>query len=169
MNKIAIVALAAATFLAGLAPANAFPTSPPNAPAATSSDVHAVQYRDDDRRIWRNDRRDNRQHWRDDRRDDRRNWRDDRRDDRFGWHRGHRGYRDYRPGYRRHTDGYWYPLAALGLGTVIVTRPSRPVTNAGVNPRHVAWCTNQYRSYRSYDNTFQPVGGPRQQCLSPYF
>lgn len=33
---------------------------------------------------------------------------------------------------------------------------------------HVAWCANQYRSYRTSDNTFQPYQGPRQQCVSPY-
>ncbi|MGO8141000.1 BA14K family protein, partial [Rhizobium leguminosarum] len=33
---------------------------------------------------------------------------------------------------------------------------------------HVAWCANRYRSYRAYDNTFQPYNCPRQQCYSPY-
>ncbi|MGH6763055.1 MAG: BA14K family protein [Phyllobacterium sp.] len=33
---------------------------------------------------------------------------------------------------------------------------------------HVQWCYNRYRSYRAYDNTFQPYGGPRQYCYSPY-
>lgn len=37
-----------------------------------------------------------------------------------------------------------------------------------VSSAHVQWCYNRYRSYRAWDNTFQPYGGPRQQCYSPY-
>jgi hypothetical protein len=33
---------------------------------------------------------------------------------------------------------------------------------------HVRWCYNRYRSYRAWDNTFQPYNGQRQQCYSPY-
>ncbi|MBN9274986.1 MAG: BA14K family protein, partial [Mesorhizobium sp.] len=33
---------------------------------------------------------------------------------------------------------------------------------------HVRWCYDRYRSYRAWDNTFQPYNGPRQQCWSPY-
>ncbi|MFD2258907.1 BA14K family protein [Chelativorans composti] len=31
------------------------------------------------------------------------------------------------------------------------------------------WCAQRYRSYRAYDNTFQPYNGPRRPCRSPYF
>ena len=33
---------------------------------------------------------------------------------------------------------------------------------------HTRWCYARYRSYRAYDNTFQPYVGPRQPCISPY-
>jgi len=33
---------------------------------------------------------------------------------------------------------------------------------------HVTWCYERYRSYRAYDNTYQPYHGPRRQCISPY-
>jgi hypothetical protein len=33
---------------------------------------------------------------------------------------------------------------------------------------HEAWCYARYRSYRAYDNTFQPYYGPRRQCIGPY-
>ncbi|MBN9548288.1 MAG: BA14K family protein [Alphaproteobacteria bacterium] len=33
---------------------------------------------------------------------------------------------------------------------------------------HVRWCYDRYRSYRAWDNTFQPNYGPRKQCWSPY-
>ncbi|AUX75207.1 MULTISPECIES: BA14K family protein [Sinorhizobium] len=34
---------------------------------------------------------------------------------------------------------------------------------------HARWCYARYRSYRAYDNTFQPYYGPRQACVSPYY
>lgn len=33
---------------------------------------------------------------------------------------------------------------------------------------HVQWCYDRYRSYRAWDNSFQPYNGPRRQCWSPY-
>ncbi|EEY07123.1 predicted protein [Brucella pinnipedialis M163/99/10] len=42
-----------------------------------------------------------------------------------------------------------------------------PRAYRGGNP-HVRWCYNRYRSYRAYDNTYQPNYGPRRQCYSPY-
>ena len=32
---------------------------------------------------------------------------------------------------------------------------------------HTRWCYARYRSYRAYDNTFQPYYGPRRACVSP--
>ena len=34
---------------------------------------------------------------------------------------------------------------------------------------HVGWCYRRYRSYREYDNTFQPYHGRRRECVSPYY
>ncbi|MGH6762958.1 MAG: BA14K family protein [Phyllobacterium sp.] len=88
-----------------------------------------------------------------------------------GYWNGHRGHSNYRRGYRRHNDGWWYPLAAFAAGAVIggaiTSQPSVAPAPAYGN-RHVNWCANKYRSYRAYDNTFQPYNGPRQQCYSPY-
>lgn len=36
-----------------------------------------------------------------------------------GYYHGYQGYRDRRPGYRRHSDGLWYPAAAFALGAII--------------------------------------------------
>lgn len=93
------------------------------------------------------------------------------RGNRHGYYRGYRGYPYYREGYRRYDDGYWYPLAAFTAGALIGGAiASQPrYYNGGVNPRHFDWCAARYRSYRAYDNTFQPYYGPRQQCLSPYY
>ncbi|WP_105418699.1 BA14K family protein [Neorhizobium sp. T25_27] len=95
-----------------------------------------------------------------------------------GWYGGHRGYRDYRPGYRRH-NGYWFPLAAFGAGALIggaiasQPRYAEPAPAYGggddINPRHYEWCADRYRSYDAYSNSFQPNYGRRQTCYSPYF
>ena len=97
----------------------------------------------------------------------------DRNRNRHGWHNGHRGSRHHRRGYRRHSDGWWYPMAAFGAGAIIggaiANSNNNRVHDAGINPRHFQWCYSRYRSYRSWDNTFQPNHGPRRQCYSPYF
>ena len=86
-----------------------------------------------------------------------------------GYWNGHNGYRYYRDGYRRHSDGWWYPLAAFAAGAVIGGAvANQPTVAPAYGSRHVNWCANKYRSYRAYDNTFQPYNGPRQQCYSPY-
>ncbi len=77
-----------------------------------------------------------------------RNWRDPPR---------YRHYRYDRPPPRRWRDDRGYR-----------PRHYRPAPRyRGGNP-HVRWCFNRYRSYRAYDNTFQPNYGPRRQCYSPY-
>lgn len=104
----------------------------------------------------------------------------------YYYYNGHRGYREYRRGYRRHND-FWFPAGAFIAGALIggaladpgpryVDRP-RYVERRYYEPRrvyrragssHVEWCYDRYRSYREWDNTYQPYGGPRQQCYSPY-
>jgi len=131
----------------------------------------ASERRDERRRV----ERDRREDWRDDQRearDDRRDRREYRRDDddRDGYYRGYRGYRDYRPGYKRHGD-FWYPAAAFVAGALITgaianSQPREVIRDTG--DAHAEWCANRYRSYRAYDDTFQPYNGPRQQCISPY-
>lgn len=34
--------------------------------------------------------------------------------------------------------------------------------------QHVGWCASRFKTYNSYDNTYQPYSGPRKQCWSPY-
>jgi hypothetical protein len=164
-KKIAVAAVSAVMLAGSLGSAQALPLpAVPNAPAA--SDVTNVQYYRDygPRRGW-------------DRDGPRRGWDRDR--PRRGWYGGHRGYRDYRRGYRRHNDGFWYPLAAFGAGALIggaIASQPRYVEPApvyrgggGLNPRHYEWCAGRYRSYDAYSNSFQPYNGPRQTCHSPYY
>ncbi len=92
------------------------------------------------------------------------------------YYNGHRGYRYHRPGWRSY-DGWWFPPAAFITGAIVggalaqpapVYRQPAPVYRQSPGSAHVRWCYDRYRSYRAYDNTFQPYTGPRQQCYSPY-
>lgn len=100
-------------------------------------------------------------------RDGRRYWRYD---GRRNWHRGDDWYRYRRP---------WRsgPSFGLYLGVPVFPGPyyepyynyrPRPIYRRPVNS-HVSWCYQRYRSYRAYDNSFQPYYGPRRQCRSPYW
>jgi hypothetical protein len=82
---------------------------------------------------------------------------------------GHRGFRDYRPGFRRYND-FWFPSSAFIAGAIIGGAINQPryVQPSRSGNAHVRWCYDRYRSYRAYDNSFQPYNGPRQQCYSPY-
>ncbi|MEO3385824.1 BA14K family protein [Mesorhizobium sp. CAU 1741] len=146
------------------APAVAMPVAKP-APAWSDASPLLVQHDrySQDRNLRRGwpPRRDN---WAD---NDRR-WRGDGPQVRH-W-RGHRGYRDYRPGYRRH-DGFWFPPAAFIAGAIIggaIAGQEPPVRYRPRGGAHEEWCYNRYRSYRASDNTFQPYNGGRRQCNSPY-
>jgi hypothetical protein len=164
-RKIAVAAVSAMVVAGSLGTAQALPLpAAPSAPAV--SDVTNVQYY---------------RHYG----GPRRGWDGPRRGyygggPRRGWYGGYRGYHGYRDGYRRHNDGYWYPLAAFGAGAIIggaiaapryVEPAPAPVyrSSGGLNPRHYEYCAGRYRSYDSYSNTFQPYNGPRQQCYSPYY
>ncbi|MFC7065543.1 BA14K family protein [Brucella rhizosphaerae] len=86
-------------------------------------------------------------------------YRGDRRDWRRPAPRYRDGYRHYRPHYRPH----WGPPPVYRHPPRYRSAPMYRGGNA-----HVRWCYNRYRSYRAYDNTFQPNYGPRRQCYSPY-
>ena len=158
-TSIGIGALALALTATSVTPsfAGPFPAAPS---VASTSEVTQVQFQafgDRDGR-WDRDRRDRRDRW------------DRRADSRHEW-RGHRGYRDSRPGYRRHSDGYWYPLAAFGAAAIIgsaIANGNKTTRTVTVYDRAAEWCSNRYRSYRASDNTYQPLSGPRVQCDSPY-
>ncbi|WP_137933282.1 BA14K family protein [Mesorhizobium comanense] len=105
--------------------------------------------------------------------------------DRGNWNRGNWNRGDYRRwGHRHYRGGYDDGAAAvlglglgLGLGAMYnnynnydyyAPAPRRYYRAGRLSNAHVQWCYNRYRSYRAYDNTFQPYNGPRQQCYSPY-
>jgi hypothetical protein len=89
--------------------------------------------------------------------------------------RHHRHHRDF--------DGGDAAILGLGLGLGLGSlaynpyyydpypryyQPRRIYRTERLSSAHVRWCYNRYRSYRAWDNTFQPYYGPRRQCLSPY-
>lgn len=167
LSALCATAMTASFALSGALPANAAPTYVPKV-AAEQSDVVKV-----DSHRWK------KRHggWDGPRRGDRR-WKGSRHWDgpryayRKGWHNGHRGYR-----YRRHWDdryynGFWFPAGAFIAGAIIggaiANSNDGYYRRGGGGSAHVEWCYNRYRSYRAYDNTFQPYNGPRRQCYSPY-
>ena len=83
--------------------------------------------------------------------------------------KGYKGSRHHRDGWRRNNNGWWYPLAAFGLGAAIGSQLNQPrVVVRGSGSAHVDWCYARYRSYRAWDNTYQPYNAPRRECYSPY-
>lgn len=107
-----------------------------------------------------------------------------------GLYNGFKGYRHHRPGFQRHSDGWWYPEAAFknirpappvharpplsnhidqprpGPNRPLVQRPAPP--RAALSDRHIRWCSQQYRSYRPSDNSFAVRRGERRSCISPF-
>ncbi|OQM77408.1 BA14K family protein [Manganibacter manganicus] len=147
------IGLAAFGLTAALSlPAVAGPISQPvpSVPAA-STPAQIVPVRDswaggNDHHRWRRHSY-NRHHWRGHR-----------------WHRRHYRHRHWHGG-----SGIYFGLGAFGLGAPYYYndryyRPRRVHRGSA----HVRWCYAHYRSYRAYDNTFQPYHGPRRQCRSPY-
>jgi hypothetical protein len=169
MKKIIIAVVSLVTAFSGIAPVSAMPLSRVQ-PVQTTTDVQQVRDRIIIRRHgdgfrgnrdWRGGGRDN---WRG------RNWRADRE-----WRgRNYRYDRRYRGRYDR-DRGVGIGLGAFAAGAIIGgALNSQPRYAAPAYRRayggnsHVSWCASRYRSYRAYDNTYQPYNGPRRQCNSPY-
>ncbi|WHO75046.1 BA14K family protein [Rhizobium sp. BT03] len=75
-------------------------------------------------------------------------------------------------GYYGRPYGYYgRPYGYYGAPYRYYGRPYRAYASSayyGGGGGHEAWCYARYRSYRAYDNTFQPYHGPRRQCIGPY-
>ena len=97
-----------------------------------------------------------------------------------GGHGHYRHYNDYDDDDFGVVIGLGLPLLGLGLGYGgyggYYNGYYPGYSNGGYYPRryyrtgnaHERWCYSRYRSYRAWDNTFQPYNGPRRQCNSPY-
>ena len=163
--KSGLVALALATGIPPAAQAGPLPQPAPSAPSnALTSDVIKVRDGWSGNRKWRHGghRWNNSNRW----------------GNRGHWRRGHHWDNDWRWRHRHHHRRYYGGSGFyLGLGLLpaypllyddYYYRP-RPVYRTGLSRAHVRWCYSRYRSYRAYDNTYQPYHGPRRQCRSPYY
>ncbi|KQT06686.1 hypothetical protein ASG42_00375 [Rhizobium sp. Leaf391] len=149
--KAATLALSAALLATSFTPSMAFTQIPVPTKAERPVDVVDVQFRHRRDGDW--GRHDN-------------NWRRGyHRRDGYSYYNGHRGYNYRRSGYREY-NGMWFPLAAFATGAIIAGSFAQPSVRYGGS--HVEWCYNRYRSYRAYDNSYQPNYGPRRACNSPY-
>lgn len=141
MNKFIPYALTPALLAAGLVAGLATPlaAAPLQPPAVTAPSSNVTLVRDHHRYI--------------------RKWPRNRH-----WQRHHRHHR-----YRRH----WRPRSGFYFGLGIVPRYEYRVAPRRYyrtySSAHVRWCHNRYRSYRAWDNSWQPYHGPRRQCRSPYY
>ncbi|ANK86415.1 MULTISPECIES: BA14K family protein [unclassified Rhizobium] len=80
-------------------------------------------------------------------------------------------YRYYGSPYRYYGSPYRYygpPYRYYGRYYAPPYRNYASTVYYGRGGSHVSWCYARYRSYRAFDNTFQPYYGPRRQCISPY-
>jgi BA14K-like protein len=82
---------------------------------------------------------------------------------------GYGGYRNWRPGYQSY-NGWWFPAAAFATGAVVggAINSGQYAGGQYAGDAHVQWCLSHYRSYNVSDNSWQPLNGPRKQCVSPY-
>ncbi len=150
-SKSLVVALSALFATTPLVPAGAMPLPVAKVqPVQTGESVQLVDHRFHGRRYWRGHRHDAGRRWYPRGRYD--NWRG-------GYRYGHR---------YRHRDNAWVPFAIMGMGAMIGSAVANDRRAYVGGSSHVRWCANRYRSYRAYDNTFQPYNGPRRQCRSPY-
>lgn len=164
MRKLPVFLLPWIAVCSSVIPASAFPSL--NPAAIQVADVHLVQY-------WRHHGRSWGGHGNYGR----------------GYYGGYRPYGGYRYGgyggyYGRGYYGSYYGgyndfgllLGGLATGAIIggaLAQPYYSQREYYEEPRyygnsHTSWCYSRYRSYRAYDNTFQPYYGPRRQCIGPY-
>jgi hypothetical protein len=83
--------------------------------------------------------------------------------------RGNRGRRRGRGGHNRRRSNAAGAAALFGaiIGSAIEAEARRD--RHARDDAHVRWCYRNYRSYREYDNSYQPFDGPRRECISPYY
>lgn len=163
MKMFAIIGLSLATAFSSVVPAQAFPSI--ERPKIQTSDVQQVEsyrsswgigrYGGDSRYYKRRYHRD-RGFYR-----DRSYYRDG------GYYRHGRGY------YRHRGDNFGAAFGGFAAGAIIGGMLAQPRYSGGERyyrggGSHANWCYARYRSYRAYDNTFQPYNGGRRQCISPY-
>ena len=184
LSGICATALAAAFAVSSVVPVNAAPIFVPRVQAVQpQADVIQIQISDRfnyRKRLWRGNRNWNgnnfNRNWNGNNFGNYRNFRRGgnyaavRRGGNYGWYNGYRGYPYKRYGYRYH-NGFWFPAGAFIAGALIgsaIANSNNYYPRYAGSSAHERWCYSRYRSYRAWDNTFQPYHGPRRQCHSPF-
>ena len=72
----------------------------------------------------------------------------------------------HRRQYRNNNDGAFIAggVALLALGLILGSQQRHSAHRSLQRYDHVGYCMNRYRSYRAWDNTYQPNYGPRRIC-----
>ncbi len=165
MRKLAVFLLPLIAICPSVMPAQAFPSLNPT--TIQAADVHLIQYRRHYGGSWGGYRNYGRSY--------------------YGGYRPYGGYRygryggyygrGYYGGYYGGYNDFGLVLGGLATGAIIGGALAQPgyydQPEYYEQPRyygssHASWCYSRYRSYRAYDNTFQPYYGPRRQCIGPY-
>ncbi len=165
MKMFAIIGLSLATAFSSVLPAQAFPSI--ERPKPQVSDVQQVDYY---RHSWRHGHYGHRGPY------IRRHYRNGGYYRHDGYYRygGYRHHRRYYGGYRGYDDNFGGAFGGLAAGAIIGGMLAQPRYYGGerryyrTGGSHADWCSARYRSYRAYDNTYQPYNGGRRQCISPY-
>ena len=73
--------------------------------------------------------------------------------------------------YPQDVPGYPQDLRGLPVPIFPTSSPVSPryADGEGDWSAHVAWCHDRWLSYRTSDNSYQPLHGPRRECRSPFW
>lgn len=160
MKTLAVIALSLATAISSVSSATAFPGVHTNLPQATDIQRVQFQYERGEQSKLRALHNDCNYRYCGDRYD------------RRGYYHDRRSY--YRDRYRRHhrrDSNAGAIIGGLAAGAIIgglLSQPRYSNRRAYGGNSHTRWCYARYRSYRAWDNTYQPYNGPRRPCYSPY-
>ena len=58
--------------------------------------------------------------------------------------------------------------AAASIEIDDISTAALPPQETTLNPEHVAWCHERYRSYRPDTNTYRAYSGDNRECISPF-
>ncbi|MDQ0323643.1 hypothetical protein QO002_005850 [Pararhizobium capsulatum DSM 1112] len=165
MRLLAIIGLSLTTAFSSVAPAHAFPAV--DGPKLQNSDIQVIRNRGNSRYA-----------------QGRNYYRRSMGMNRWSGNNARR-YSQYHGGYRRYYPRHYYnnynnynnygaPWGSFGTGVIVGGLLAHPGYYNYSEPgyygdgSHANWCHSRYRSYRAYDDTFQPYYGPRRLCISPY-
>jgi hypothetical protein len=101
---------------------------------------------------------------------------------------GGKHWKRHYPHHHYHSRGGWGPGAAVATGALLgltigalaapryyepppvryYDAPPSPPRGYTYSAQHVSWCSDRYRSYDAYDNSWVDYDGFARQCVSPF-